>query len=113
VSADSLAPRDAYFIVVRCVCGRRVRASSLMRAWADRPAEATFADAEMMVTKSAGPGKLTNLRSPLWTALNAPTDVRARVAIADRVAEFFRRMEVRMGEVARASRDASLRARWG
>lgn len=67
----------------------------------------------MMITKSSGPGTLTNLRSPLWTALKAPSDSRTRIALADRVGEFFRRMEARMSDVARVSRDSARRARWG
>ena len=110
---SDITPRSLYWLVFECpCCGRRTRASSLLRTWIDRPVP-SFDDAETMVTRSKGPGTLTNDRSPLWQLLGAIPDVRRRAQVRDLLHGFFRRLETRLGDGVRASKDAAYRARWG
>lgn len=62
-----LAPRDLCFVVVPCECGgRRLRGSALLRFWEKRT-RPSFEDAEFMLTRSGGPRRVRNERSPLWS----------------------------------------------
>jgi hypothetical protein len=111
--ASDIKPRSIYWLVLECpCCGRRTRASSLLRAWRARPTP-SFDDAETMLTRSTGPGSLTNDRSPLWQLLTSIPDARNRLHVRDLVHDFLRQLESRLTDGARASRDAAHRARWG
>jgi hypothetical protein len=107
-----LAPRDLYFVVVTCeCCGRRVRASTMLRAWEKRP-RPTLEDAEFMLTRSDGPGRIRNERGPLWTGLSEVPDRDGRYRLGASVASFLDRLDRRMRDAARAVSDGARRARY-
>lgn len=106
-------PRSIYWLVSPCeICGRRVRASHLLRYWAARPGP-TVADAEIMLVSSSGNRGLTNQRTPLWETLDARGAESVRPATGRLVGEFFEKLEARHLAAARAARDGAYRARYG
>lgn len=106
-----LDPRSVYWFVCDCpCCGRRVRASSLLRHWQKGPA--SFEDAEVMLTVSRGYKALENVRGPFWRALR-DAGWEQRDALAPKVEDFLRQLEDRLRAAAQVARDAARRARYG
>ena len=108
-----IPPQTVYWLLSTCEgCGRRVRASHVLRFWKERETPTTD-DAEMMVTRSGGHRQLRNERGDLWPQLAAMTDSRKRFELGRIVAEYFDQLEKRLLAAARVARDAAYRARYG
>ena len=89
--------------------GRRVRASQLVRVWESVP-KATFADAEAMFTRSAGPRKIRKERHPLWDyAAGRQWD--EKYNLRRRLDGFFTAVDRRLTDAAYEARFAAARAR--
>ena len=57
---EKTSTKDLHAVLLRCpCCGRRARASEILRAWLASP-KPTFLDAEAMLTRSTGPRTLRN-----------------------------------------------------
>lgn len=108
--SDPNVARHYHAYVISCpCCGRRVRASQLVRAWESNP-KATFSDAEAMFTRSSGPRKLRNERHPLWDyAAGRQWDEKYK--LRRRLDAFFTAVDRRLTAAAMEARSAASRAR--
>lgn len=105
-------PRAVYWVTFACpCCGRRTRASTLLRYWSKTPLE-SFEDAEAMFTVGKGFKRIENKRDALWTVLaqlpaDRGYDVRRAVGV------FFEALAERLEKHGWPAREAARRARYG
>ena len=106
---DRAAPSELYWLVSRCMCGRKIRGSALLREWHDHK-KPSFDDVEAIVTTSSGPKKIVNTHTPLGDFLRAkPYGERAELYRT--IERFFATYEQRLFVMAREARTMGLRVR--
>lgn len=111
--AATLDPRALWAIVQPCeVCGRRARASHLIRFWASRP-QPTVDDAELMTVESTGNRGLRNKRTPLWPTLAATPEQPANGDTRRMLTDYYDALERRLLAAAKAAKAGAQRARYG
>ena len=95
-------PKKAYFLVSTCeACGQRVRASTMLRHWSNRP-RPHIEDAEIMITRGAGRGLIHNERMPLWSGFTEPGGAEVVDIVACHFGMLQRRLLSYAGQVAAA-----------
>lgn len=107
---DPIVARDWYWHAHRCPgCGQLVRATSVLRGWADHPRPALAPEA--LITRSHGPGKIENSRWPLTEFLTALPREARREAVY-RFDDFYTRLERRLFDGAYETRTAASAVRY-
>lgn len=110
--ASELEPRSVYWITFACpCCGRRTRASTLLRYW-NASAREEFEDAEAMFTVGKGFKRIENKRDGLWKMLDQVGPFEGR-RLRETVGVIFEALAARLEEHSRAARAAARRARYG
>ena len=110
MQVETGSERWRHAMVVTCpCCTHRVRASSILRGW-DRYPQVDFRDAEWLVTRSQGRGRISHTRVGLFDALDA-VDEQDAAPLRERVAAFLTTINDRLRAGVAPTAAAAARAR--